>query len=398
MPFFRFAVLVVMASLTVGARTAPQAQASSIITGPTVLERWEPGAPSKWEVSGGRKSNPVLSASIDPSPSGFGQALTSRATPGTGDCQPVDAIRSFDADEVQAFGAYLETFVTFRTSNEDTQPVLIRLELFDKADKSLGVRDYYGGGLIPSALRNRGTATELPIAAGVVRLPLEDVVHRPVTFSRMELSFVHQGCSGQSEILVGTIVFCPNARGCGLTVEEGPANGEAEFERLLGTFNGSPFGAYLASTVPALRIAPAQVSPGPPGAPLLMPIAWIPKPPPPACGDSIEEYIQDVRRVRTVIGQRPDVKEKMTGLATSMLGALKLPAGSSSAAAREITERVLDNYEMAAALGEHVRDEEFGHASAALTKLVLKNMLSQLDGPAHFGKLSKTGHTWLQTY
>jgi len=395
MPFPRFLLPLVLASLTAGGPSATQTAAAGI-TGPVVLEQWQPGALEQWRLTGGAGSNPVLSASIVPSPSGIGNALRTTAVRGAGDCRPVAVTRTFTADKVQAYDAYIETFVTFRTSDEDTQPVLMRLELFDESGVALGRRDYYGGGLIPSRLRNRGTATELPVAAGVVRIPLHHVVFRYVPFSRMTVSFVHEGCGGTSEILVGTMVFCPDAKRCGLTVDEGPADGAAEFERMLHLLDEDPLSPYLRSTVPALHIIPAEGRPA--GAPLFMPVAMSPAPQVPACADTIEAYIQDARRVHTVVGRRPEVGEKMTAVASAMLGALKLPAGSGADSARAITERVLDNYEMASALGEHLRDEEFGHASAALTKLVLKNLLTRLDGPAHFGKLSRSGHLWLQSY
>lgn len=396
MPFARFLLPIAMVSLTAGGPAARQTEAPASISGPAVLEQWPPGSLERWQLTGGGDTNPVLSASIVPSPSGIGNALRTTATRGAGNCAPVAVTRSFTADKVQSYDAYIEMFVSLRTSDEDAQPVLLRVELFDEAGVAFGRRDYYGGGLIPGTLRNRGTATELPVAAGVVRLPLLHVIPRYVQFARMTVSFIHQGCGGTSEIVAGTMVFCPDAKRCGLSVAEGPADGAAEFERLLHLLDDDPLSPYLRSTVPAPRIIPAEGRPA--GAPQFMPVAMPLAPQAPACAGTVEAYIRDARRVRTVIGQRPDVTEKMTALATSMLGALKLPAGSGLASARQLSERALDNYEMASALGEHLRDEEFGHASAALTKLVLKNLLTQLDGPAHFGKLSRTGHTWLQAY
>lgn len=394
-----FILLIATATAATAAGTVRQAPKTETLAGPAVLESWGPGALDRWRADGGSNTNPVLTASIMPSPSGIGEALRTIAAPGNGECRPVSVTRSFDAAKVQAYDAYLDAFVVIRSSDEDAQPVFLRVELFDEAGAKIGQRDYYGGGLIPRSLRNSGKATELPIAAGVVRIPLHHVTYRYVTFSRLTVSIVHQGCGGTSEVTVGGLVFCPNAKSCGLTVKEAPADGAAEVQRLLGTLDDNPIGSYLRGIVPAPRIAPAARPSAPPvPKPMVQRVSWTTAQPAGQCDASIEEYIEDARRINAVIGERPDLKGRLADLATSMLGALKLPEGSGAAIAKDITERVVDHYDMLTALGEQVGNEEFEQASATITTLVLKNLLAQVDGPAHFGKLSKTGHTWLQAY
>lgn len=317
---------------------------------------------------------------------------------GSGECRPVTLTRSFEAAKVQAYDAYLEAFVVIRSTDEDAQPVFIRVELFDEAAAKIGQREYYGGGLIPRSLRNSGKATELPIAAGVVRIPLHHVTYRYVTFSRMTVSLVHQGCGGTSELTVGSMVFCANAKSCGLTISEAPADGAAEVKRLLGTLDDNPIGSYLRGIVPAPRIAPARPSPPPAPKPMVQRVSWTPAQLAGQCDATVQAYILDARRINAVIGERPDLQGRVTDVATAMLGALKLPEGSGTAIAKNITERVVENYGMLTALGEQVGNEEYEQASATIATLVLKNLLTQVEGPAHFGKLSKTGHSWLQAY
>lgn len=398
------AILLVALAASAAGGTAGQAPKAAPLAGPAVLETWGSGALDHWRADGGSTTNPILTAAVVPSPSGIGEALRTTATPGTGECRPVSVTRSFDAAKVQAYDAYLDAFVVFRSSDEDAQPVFIRVELFDDAGGKIGQREYYAGGLIPRTLRNTGKATELPVAGGVVRIPLHHVTYRYVTFSRMAVSLVHQGCGGTSELTLGTMVFCPSAKSCGLTISEAPADGAAEVKRLLGTLDDNPIGSYLRGIVPAPRIAPARPSPPPVPKPMVQRVSWTPgvswTPAQPAgqCNASIEAYIQDARRINAVIGERPDLKGRLTDLTTSMLGALKLPEGSGAALAKDITERVVDQYGMLTALGEQVGTEEYEQASATITTLVLKNLLAQVEGPAHFGKLTKTGHSWLQAY
>lgn len=399
MPALRnpFAILVALVTVASAGGTARQASRAQPLAGPAIVESWGPGALEQWRADGGSNTNPVLTTAIVPSPSGIGEALRTTAAPGSGECRPVSMTRSFEASKVQAYDAYLDAFVVIRSSDEDAQPVFIRVELFDESGAKIGQREYYGGGLIPRSLRNSGKVTELPIAAGVVRIPLHHVTYRHVTFSRMTVSLVHQGCGGTSELTVGSMVFCADAKACGLTISEAPADAAAEVKRLLGTLDDNPIGSYLRGIVPAPLITPARPSPPPAPKPMMQRVSWPPAQPAGQCDATVQAYIQDARRINAVIGERPDLQGRLTELATAMLGALKLPEGG-AAIAKDITERMVDNWELASALGENIDEEEYGHASATLTTLVLKNLLTRVDGPAHFGKLSKTGHSWLQAY
>jgi hypothetical protein len=394
-------------------KNPPTAYAMRRISQARILEDWGPDSLAGWEAAPGGG----MALELGPSPAGEGRALYTRTA--GGDCRPVYLRKEFTLHHTEAYNAYLEAYLVFNSDEAEHTLPHIRVELLDDQGKILGKRSYYGQGIIGQKFRNHGVEfKELPLAGGIVRIKLHLVNHDNTSFSRIAVNIGHDTCDGQSELVVGKLIFCPG-QNCALMAEEKEPDPEAVLKELMDLVaEEDPMYGYMESLIPPIRLAPTTPPVKKPGRepgsqaagyPLLASafdsgrasdagsLRLAAAVTGPECNPELDRFVAEKRRISMILGEQAHLKEALANFGKTLLAKLKFKTPLLEKM-RDMADQVVDSYDILKTVGEDVKRDNYGDAALDLSRLILKRLLDQMGKGKHLGDLSSPSHRIFQTY